>query len=89
MLAKVRSQAGLLAPRIQLERLVDRLLERALDPSIEQVSGLRACRSQLGDPLFEGLGARAELIEGQLDRARLEARCLRDLPCSASGKLGD
>ena len=65
------------------------LLERPLDSPLEQVSGLRARRCELGDPPLEHLGPRAELIEGQLDRARLEARRLRDLARGPSGQLGD
>ena len=86
---QLRPQAGLLAPRVLLERLVDELLDRPLDSSLEQVSGLRARIRQLGDPPLEHLGPCAQLIEGQLDRARLKARRLRDLARRASGQLRD
>ena len=69
--------------RVQPERLVDRLLERAPDTSVEQIPGFgRSAARRSAIRCSTCHRPRTELIERKLDRARLE-------PCRLRGVRGD
>ena len=79
-------QPGLLATRKQLERLVDQPLERAVDPSVEQVAGFDGRRAEVRDPLLEHGGLRRQLIQRQLGRSCLEPSRLRGVRGGVRGQ---
>jgi hypothetical protein len=86
---QLRAQPALLLPGITLQRFVYKFRERALDAPLEEVSGLRTGKAQLGDPALEHLCPRAQLIERQLGGPRLEPRGLGEVDRGAPGQVRD
>jgi hypothetical protein len=87
--AQLATQAIRLALRVPRQGLIDDLRKGPGNSLFEQVPGFGARRRQVDDPPLEHVNPRVQFIEGQFDRARLEARRLGGLYGRATGEPGD